>query len=219
MRKYAKLFTVLLAMIFIAMHVAACGGAPQATEPASKANSETQTEKTEEPTEDTEEVTEDTEEDTDDEDDTEDGLDFSGMVDYEYEGLGFLVPEDFVETESNGTRMLVPSTYPDPSDNISLTVTDAPASAIDSYTEDALRNLFNATYRQLFNQEIQNYTYDRGEIPGAEFVIATFDIAEMEQVSVTFFFDGKAITVTFTNVSGDYVDAFVNGLSTFHVIK
>ncbi|MBR5738520.1 MAG: hypothetical protein IKY02_00850, partial [Lachnospiraceae bacterium] len=77
-------------------------------------------------------------------------------------------------------------------------------------------------YKQLLNTEISNYSYERGEIPDAEYVMVSFDIitsaVEMEQVCLIFFFDGKAVTVTFTNVSGDYVEDFVAGISTFHVV-
>ena len=125
-------------------------------------------------------------------------------VEYSYSGITLTVPGNFSEVDQSGIKILVPPTYPNQADNISLSV--GPGSVSD-YTEASLR----ATLQQVLG-ELQDFTFAKDKQDGLDRVIISYTAnvngIAMKQESVDLFSAGKVYSVTFTTLSDDFKDVF-----------
>ncbi|MBR5746590.1 MAG: hypothetical protein IKX92_04965 [Clostridia bacterium] len=124
---------------------------------------------------------------------------------YDYEGISVLLPEGFTVSISQGVYMATPADYPTHTDNITLSA--AEGATIDMYTESTMR----PTLEQMLG-ELNNFTLQKSKKGGVDYVIMSYSFnlngVSMKQVMYTFFYTGKAVTVTYTSTSGLYDGEF-----------
>ena len=125
-------------------------------------------------------------------------------VEYSYSGITLTVPGDFAEFDQSGVRLLVPADYPARADNISFTVT---AGSVTGYTEE----IVVASLKQ-FLGDIQDFAFAKDKQDGLDRIVFSYSMTvngvSMRQESVNLFKSGKVYSVTFTNVTNDFADAF-----------
>ena len=134
---------------------------------------------------------------------------------YVYEGVSLILPEGFSVDSMQGTTLAVYEDYPLHSDNISF-VLASEYDVYDAFTERALYESFKQSY------DIENFKYERSESADYKLVKAEYDIlyngVSMHQKNCTFFF-GKAVSITFTSVSGEFDAAFEQTLQSVQIVK
>ena len=143
-----------------------------------------------------------------------------GLKEYTYKWLAVVIPTDFKETVVSGIKTLVPSSYPIPSDNINFT--EAKGSA-DEVTESALKYMFETAYKNAYGVNISNFSYKRTVIPGGDLIISGFTFSyngiDFIQTGYMVFHEGEVITVTYTDTSRTYSEAFETSMRSIRIAE
>ncbi len=152
---------------------------------------------------------------------SEDNMDVESSVkvssgSYEYGGISIVLPEGFIIDESAGDLVLsYPETYPMESDNINLYKTNE---SINIYSEDNI----NKTMKTLFDNYggCKNYKqYNIGKCQAVRYEhTITVGGVPVEQKQVVVFGD-DTVVISFTNVSGNYADAFEKTIESIKVLE
>lgn len=135
---------------------------------------------------------------------------------YEYGGISIVMPEGFIIDESAGDIIMAyPETYPMETDNINLTKTNE---SINIYSEENI----NKTMKTLFDnyegcKNYKQYTIGNCQVVRYEHTI-TVGGTPVEQKQVAVFGD-ETVVISFTNVSGNYVDAFEKTIDSIKIVK
>lgn len=131
-----------------------------------------------------------------------------GFKEFSYEGVTFLIPEDFTAQENGGMMLLMNEKQPT-GDNINM----APSQdKLENYTEENLKKTMESVYQGTFNTEVKDFAYSREQIEGGEMVTVTFSAElygiKMYITSCNLFYGGKAMNITFTQVTDEAADVF-----------
>ena len=130
-----------------------------------------------------------------------------------FEGVSLILPEGFKTVEYPAYTIAVPSDYPSNTDNITfVSATDK----AEDYTLDALK----AQMEEMFDSVV-DISVENTETDGKETVICrqTVEIngARIKETVCTVFFDGKSVSLTFVDGSGDYSFALEASLASVKV--
>lgn len=225
-----KLFAALL-LIAVVISIAACAGTSTDTK-ADTATAASDTETAVITTDETtaEEVTDDvtdkvteTEEITDEETVDSDEITTEAETEedqpaenkYTFAGISMILPEGFAPAEIEGANLVVYEDYPAHADNISF-ISGKDDGLVDA---DSIKNMLE----QSLGTELENFEYETFEKDGYKLVTAKFNVefngVAMHQKLCLFLFDGKAVNVTFTSVSGEFDEAFEQALQSVQIEK
>lgn len=135
---------------------------------------------------------------------------------YEFGGISIVLPKNFKIEENNEDSIVAyPKTYPNETDSISL---NKSKESIDSYSEENVnKNMktLNTEYEGCKNYK--KFTVDGCDAVRYDHTITVGGITvEQEQVAV---FADETVVVTFTNVSGNYLDDGLDSLDSIKVVK
>ena len=136
---------------------------------------------------------------------------------YEFEGISIELPATFHMDDSQGVTIAVPSNYPTETDNITFTKTNA--DNIDAYDVGAIDVAYTSA--------IEGYNgitdFEKREIAGTDAIYLTFlanvTNIDMHITQVLLFFEDRTIAVTFTDVTGNYTDAFTRSLESIKKVQ
>ena len=128
--------------------------------------------------------------------------------------LSMNLPEGFVATELEGVLAAVSSEYPDVTDNITFTQTEA--DDISKYTVENLTASLSPSY-----DEIGPIDLNETEISGIDSLLASYTLKfngiDMSQLLVIIFDAENTYTVAVTIVSGNYNDVIEEALDTIAI--
>lgn len=207
MKKTLRIAVVWAALLLVALLFSSCITLTKTEESEDKASTAA-TEATEPETEakpETEPATEpETEPATEPETEAE-----SGLKEFSFHGVVMDIPADFKNATNDTNPMLVPATYPYPSDNVTFV---AGHDKVKDYTEEGVKAQLEAAFSASLGVEVEDYEYEKNQVAGVDYVIITYDFTYqdvlMYQCGITFFFEDESVSITFTDVSGEYEDAF-----------
>ncbi len=135
---------------------------------------------------------------------------------YEFGGISIVIPKNFkIEEKNEDTIVAYPKTFPNETDSLSL---NKSKESIDSYSEENVnKNMktLNTDYEGCKNYK--KFTIDGCDAVRYDHTITVGGITvEQEQVAV---FADETVVVTFTNVSGNYLDYGLDSLDSIKVVK
>lgn len=144
----------------------------------------------------------------------------AGWKEYTLQGAVIYLPEEFYESDT-GTqkvKMLVPKDYPEHSDNVTFVNGEG---SVAYFTEKSLRDQFEKDYKDQYGWTISDYTYQKDKVGGVDRVITRFNVNTdtiiMKQTVCQLCAKGKYISVTFTNVSGEFEEVFEKALESLQM--
>ena len=143
----------------------------------------------------------------------------AGWNEFTLQGAVIFLPEDFYENETGtqNVKMLVPKDYPEHSDNVTFVNGEGVASF---FTEEKLKDQFEKQYNE-YGWTVSDFTYEKDKVGGIDRIISRFkvntDTIVMEQISCQLCAKGKYISVTFTNVSGEFEEVFEKALESLQM--
>lgn len=130
-----------------------------------------------------------------------------------FDGVSLILPEGFKIVEYPAYTSAVPSDYPAHTDNITFVSSTDKA---EDYTLDALK----AQMEQMFDSVI-DISVENTETDGKETVICRQTVemngVRMKESIRTVFFEGKSVSLTFVDVSGDHSAALEASLASVKV--
>lgn len=135
----------------------------------------------------------------------------------EFEGVSFVIPEDFEENEMGvlSAKMFTHKEYPKYSDNI--TVESVEGVTMSDYNEDVIRQMY-----QIINTESLDIVYfEKFNMDGYSYAIAETNVTamgvEMNARIYTFDIDGKLVMISFTSTENSPYYRFEDTVATLKV--
>ena len=137
--------------------------------------------------------------------DTGNGSEEPGL--YTYDHLTLRLPEGFTVGDYSGVLIAVPADYPARTDNISFSKGNA--DSIDNYTQEIL----DAYYVQVFAGFERSTAFEKMKIDGVDVLKYSYEITAFgvlqRQTQYLFFGSTYSDIITFSSVSGDFDEAFL----------
>ncbi len=137
----------------------------------------------------------------------------------EFGGISIVLPADYQETEIQGIKTYYTDKYPQIGDNINFVETNEKITLA-----DCSKALFEYSYEQAFSSmgaqfEITNY--EQIKIDGSDSVKVETNVnlngTSMKQIQYTILLKNSYVTITFTDVSGEYTKEFNDIATTIEV--
>ena len=134
-------------------------------------------------------------------------------------GISIVLPDDYQETEIQGIKTYYTDKYPQVGDNINFVATNQKMTLA-----DCSKAMYQYSYEQAFGSmdaqfEITNY--EQIKIDGSDSVKVETNInlngTSMKQTQYTILLDSSYVTITFTDVSGEYTKEFKDIATTIEV--
>ncbi len=134
---------------------------------------------------------------------------------YTYDHIKLVLPEGFTVDDNSSVPIAYGPNYPTETDNI--TFSKSGADNIDNYSKDVIET----QYKQLINGFEEIDDFKKIKIDGKDTIKISYDISmsgvDMEQTQYFIFGDSFTNIVTFTDVTGNYDDAFEDCVKTITV--
>ncbi len=140
---------------------------------------------------------------------------------FKYEGIKIVIPDDYEKDLADGITIFYTDSFPDKTDNITFGCENGKNSLSD-YSKSNLEDEFEGAYGAMDAAvEYEITDHKETKIDGYDTVKCIIEVSvdeiEMKQTAYIILLDKKTVTITFTDISGEYTKEFKNIAETIEV--
>lgn len=136
---------------------------------------------------------------------------------FEFEGISVTLPVGFHMDDTQSITMAVSDNYPTETDNITFNKTNA--DNIDAYDAGAIDVAYTSA--------IEGYggitDFEKTQIAGTDAIVMKFlanvTNVDMHITQALLFYEDRTVVVTFTDITGNYTDAFAKSLESIQQVQ